>query len=127
MSFPLRVSFCLLTLSLGVFCPASAQSQSVPNSSTSSEVNDLAATLVAAASEEEQERLLARKPGLTNSSLLAALKALADPFVQKGDYAEALRITVSLRQLGLTLQSISQSQLPKGHYLSPFGILFESK
>jgi CHAT domain-containing protein/Tfp pilus assembly protein PilF len=58
-----------------------------------SEVNDLAATLVAAASEEEQDRLLARKPDLMNSSLLAALKALANPFLQKGDYAEALRIT----------------------------------
>jgi CHAT domain-containing protein/Tfp pilus assembly protein PilF len=93
MSFPLRVSLCLLTLSLSVFCPASAQSQSIPNSSTLSEVNDLAATLVAAASEEEQERLFARKPDLMNSSLLAALKTLANPFVQKGDDAEALRIT----------------------------------
>ena len=93
MSFPLRMSLCLLTLSLSVFCHASAQSQSVPNSSTLSEVNDLAATLVAAASEDEQERLLARKPDLMNSSLLAALKTLANPFVQRGDDAEALRIT----------------------------------
>jgi CHAT domain-containing protein/tetratricopeptide (TPR) repeat protein len=48
---------------------------------------------VRATSEEEQERLLARKPDLMNSSLLAALKALANPFVKKGDDAEALRIT----------------------------------
>src|SRR5262245_7618100 len=92
MSFALRVSLCLLALSLS-FSPVSAQTQSVPNPPTLSEVNDLAATLVAAASEEEQERLLARKKDLVNSALLAALKTLADPLVQKGDYAQALRIS----------------------------------
>ncbi len=93
MSFTFRVSLCLLALSLSLVSPALAQSQSVPNPPTLSEVNDLAAALAAATSEEEQERLLARKNDLMNSSLLAALKALANPFVQKGDYVQALRIS----------------------------------
>src|SRR5215510_15380923 len=117
MSFPLRVSLCLLTLSLSVFCPASAQSQSVPNSSTLSEVNELAATLVAAASEEEQERLLARKPDLMNSSLLAALKALANPFVQKGDDAEALRIS----QLAARIAERIGDRVRLGYVLNDLG------
>jgi CHAT domain-containing protein/Tfp pilus assembly protein PilF len=70
-----------------------AQTQSVPNPPTLSEVNDLATALVAAAGEEEQERLLARKKDLVNSALLAALKAIADPLFKKGDYAQALRIS----------------------------------
>jgi CHAT domain-containing protein/predicted negative regulator of RcsB-dependent stress response len=93
MSFAFRVSLCLLALSLSLINPALAQTQSVPNTHTSSEINDLAAALGAAASEEEQDRLLARKPDLMNSSLLAALKALADTLSRKGDFAQALRIS----------------------------------
>jgi len=92
MSFALRVSLCLLALSL-IFSPSLAQTQSVPNPPTLSEVNELAEALVAAASEEEQEQLLAPKKDLVNSALLAALKALADPLFKKGDYAQALRIS----------------------------------
>jgi len=87
MPFKLRLSLCFLALSLGLISSGLAQSQSVPNPPTSSEINDLAAALVAAASEEEQERLLAAKKNLTNNSLLVALKALADPLIDKGDYA----------------------------------------
>src|SRR4030095_10977424 len=93
MSYMLRVSLCLLTLSLSLLSPALAQSQSVPNPSTLSEIDDLAAALVAAASEEEQDGLLARKSILMNGSLLAALKANAAPFIKKGDFAQALRIS----------------------------------
>src|SRR5215475_9535894 len=96
MSFTLRLSLCLLALSLSLINPGLAQWQSVPNPSTSSEINDLAAALVRATSEEELERLLARNSALMNSSLLAALKALADPLIkngEKGDYAQALRIS----------------------------------
>jgi tetratricopeptide (TPR) repeat protein len=78
---------------LGLISPGLAQSQSTPNPSTSSEINDLAAALVRAASEEEQERLLAMIPVLMNGSLIAALKALAKPSIKKGDYAQALRIS----------------------------------
>ena len=91
MWFTLRMSFCLLAFSLSSNL-ASAQTKSVPNPPTLSEVNDLAAGLAGAASEEEQERLLARKKDLMNSALPAALKGLATSFVKKGDYAEALRI-----------------------------------
>src|SRR5215470_13178080 len=92
MSFTFRASLYLLALSLS-FSPALGQTQSVSNPTALSEVNDLAAALAGAAAEEEQERLLAQKPGLMNSSLLAALKALVDPLVLKGDYARALRIS----------------------------------
>jgi CHAT domain-containing protein/tetratricopeptide (TPR) repeat protein len=92
MSFTLRVSLCLLALSLSI-STASAQTRSVPNPPPLSELNDLAAALGAAASEEEQERLLAQKSALINSSLITALKALADPLFKKGDYAQALRIS----------------------------------
>jgi CHAT domain-containing protein/Tfp pilus assembly protein PilF len=87
------MSLCFLALSLCLISPDAAQSQSVPNPPTSSEINDLAAALVAAVSEEEQERLLAAKKNLTNNSLLVALKAQADALVQKGDYVQALKIS----------------------------------
>jgi CHAT domain-containing protein/tetratricopeptide (TPR) repeat protein len=93
MSLKFRVSFCFLALSLSLISPALAQSQSVPNPPASSEVNDLAVALVRATSDGDQEQLLAQNKGLIDSTLLAALKKLADPLVQKGDYAEAQRIT----------------------------------
>src|SRR5262245_846530 len=93
MSFEFRVLLCLWALSLSLVSPASAQTQSVSNPPTLSELNELATALAGASSEAEQERLLARKHDLMNRSLLAALKALADPLVQKGDYAQALKIS----------------------------------
>jgi Uncharacterized protein conserved in bacteria len=95
MSFTSRVALYLLilSLSLNLINPVLAQSQSVLNQPASSEVNELAAALVGARSEEEQEQLLARKKELMNGTLLAALRALATPFTQKGDYAEAVRIS----------------------------------
>src|SRR5215212_6492728 len=93
MSSAFRVSFCILALSLSLISPAPARSQSVPNPPIPSGVKDLASALVRAASEEEQERLLAQKQEMMNGSLLVALKELANPLVQKGDYAEALRIS----------------------------------
>jgi hypothetical protein len=93
MSFTLRISLCLLALSLSLINPGLVQSQSVPNPSTSSETNDLAAALVRAASEEEQERLLERNSVLMNNALLAALRALTITCVQKGDYSQGLRIS----------------------------------
>ncbi len=53
--------------------------------------NDLAEALLKATTAEEQERLLAEEQELMNSSLLAALKKLADPLTDNGDYAQALR------------------------------------
>ncbi|HEX5733396.1 MAG TPA: CHAT domain-containing tetratricopeptide repeat protein [Blastocatellia bacterium] len=93
MSFTLRASLCLLALSLGLVNPALTQSQSVPGPPALSGVNDLAAALVRANSDEEQERLLAQKKEMMNSALLAALKALSDPLVLRGDYAQALKIS----------------------------------
>ena len=85
MSSTLRVSLCLMALGLSLINPVLAQKQSVSNPPALSEVNDLGAALAGATSEEEQERLLARNSILMNSSLLAALKALVDPLVLKGD------------------------------------------
>lgn len=79
----------LLVLCLTLVTPAPAQTQSP----TSSEVKDLAAALVRVKSEQEQDALLTRKDDLNNRALLGALKSLADPLVQKGEYNEALRIS----------------------------------
>jgi CHAT domain-containing protein len=93
MSHTFRVAPCLLALSLSLLSPALAQSQAVPTLSAASEVSDLASALVRTSSEEEQERLLARNTDSANGALLTALKELANPLVQKGDYNEALRIS----------------------------------
>src|SRR5262245_8895185 len=93
MSLTLRLTLIFLALSLILISPGLVQSQSIPNPPNSSEINDLAAELVRAASEEEQERLLAQKDKLINISLLAALKELIKPLIQKGDYAQALRMS----------------------------------
>src|SRR5262245_30555292 len=121
MSFTLRLSFCLLALSLSLINPGLVQSQSVPNPSTSSEINDLAAALVRAASEEEQERLLAMKPGLMNSSLLTALKAFVDPLIKKGDYAQALRIS----QLAARVAERIRDRVGLGNALYDLGLIYD--
>jgi CHAT domain-containing protein/Tfp pilus assembly protein PilF len=98
MSITFRNALSLLALSLSLITPALAQSPSNSNPAASSEVKDLAAALVRVKSEEEQEQLLAPKAETRNASLLAALKALSDPLVQRGDYTEALRIShIALR------------------------------
>jgi tetratricopeptide (TPR) repeat protein len=76
-----------------------AQLQSSPSainaspSSAESATHDLVVALERATSAEEQERLLGGEPDLVNSSLLKALKELTGPFIQKGDYAQALRLS----------------------------------
>jgi CHAT domain-containing protein/tetratricopeptide (TPR) repeat protein len=93
MSIASRKALSLLILCLSFTAPALAQSQSVTNSSASSEVKDLAVALVRVKSEAEQEQLLTQKEDVKNGALLVALKSLADPLVQKGDYNEAIRIS----------------------------------
>jgi CHAT domain-containing protein len=115
-----RVGFCFLALSLNLISPTLAQSQAVPEPPALSEVNDLAAALVRAKSEQEQERLLAQRKDLINNSLLAALKALANPFVQKGDYAEGLRIS----QLAVRTAERLQDRLGLGSALCDLGAIY---
>src|SRR5215204_1145126 len=91
MTYTFRVALCLLSLSL--FSPAPAQSQAVPVSSSASGVSELAVALARAGSDEEQERLLARGRETAGAELLAALRGLTYPLVQKGEYAEAARIS----------------------------------
>src|SRR6266545_2293151 len=93
MSVSLALMMCLVVLNSGFINPSLVRSELVSNPAASTEVNVLAAALMAAKSEEEQERLLAQKKDLINTSLLAALKDLANPFVQKGEYVEAQRIS----------------------------------
>jgi CHAT domain-containing protein/Tfp pilus assembly protein PilF len=93
MSIAFRKPLSLLIFSLSVVTSALGQSQAISNANTSAEVKDFAVTLVRLKSEPEQDQLLAQKEQLRNASLLAALKALAEPLVQKGDYNEALRIS----------------------------------
>ncbi|HEX7318222.1 MAG TPA: CHAT domain-containing protein [Pyrinomonadaceae bacterium] len=98
MTFKLRAALCTLSLCLSLFGPARAQSPQVPVTHTKSEVKELAVALTRAGSEEERERLLERNKDSADDALLAALKGMAEPLVQKGDYNEAVRISkVALR------------------------------
>src|SRR5215213_5778889 len=92
MSIVFRKVLCLWILSLSLITHVLAQSQSSANSPASTEVKDLALALARVNSVAEQEQLLTQSE-VRNASLLTALKALADPLVQKGDYTEALRIS----------------------------------
>lgn len=98
MTYKLRVALWSLPLCLSLFNPALAQSLSVPDPHAKSEVKELAAALARAGSEGERERLLEGSKGAANDALLAALKEMAEPLVQKGEYDEAVRISkVALR------------------------------
>ena len=98
MTFKLRVALCSLSLCLSLVSPAHAQSLKVSDTNVKTEVHALAAALTRAGSEAEQERLLERSKGSANVALVAALKEMAEPLVQKGDYNEAVRISkVALR------------------------------
>ena len=115
MSLAFRV-VCLLILGLTLITTALAQSQSVSTSTNSSEVKDLAVALVRTKSDAERDQLLTQKVQLNNAELLVALKSLADPLVQKGEYNEAVRISqLAVRiaeqmgdrlQLGLALYQV---------------------
>jgi CHAT domain-containing protein/Tfp pilus assembly protein PilF len=116
-----RVSLCLLALGLSLINPALAQSQTVPNTPASSEVSDLARALANATSEEEQERLLSGKKELMNGQLLAALKALADPLAQKGDYPEAVKIS----QLAIRVAERSGDRIGLGNAWCELGLVYD--
>ena len=92
MSIRFHRALSLLIVGLSPITVALGQSH-VQNSAVSAGTKDFAAVLVKARSEAEQDQLLAQKPELIDDSLMAALKALADPIVQKGDYNEGLRIS----------------------------------
>ena len=85
MPITFRRALALPILSLSLITVALGQSQTASK--------DFAAALVKLKTEAEQDQLLAQKPELIDDSLMAALKALAEPIVQKGDYNEALRIS----------------------------------
>jgi CHAT domain-containing protein/Tfp pilus assembly protein PilF len=85
MSIAFRRALTLPVLSISLITVAFGQSQTASK--------DFAAALVKLKSETEQDQLLAQKPELIDDSLMAALKSLAEPIVQKGDYNEALRIS----------------------------------
>ncbi|MET0647687.1 MAG: CHAT domain-containing protein [Pyrinomonadaceae bacterium] len=115
-----RVALCFLTLSLSLVSHAFAQSQTVPASHVSTEVNELAAALARAGSEEELKRLLGGEKGQTDGELLAALNARATPLTQKGDYAEALRIS----QLAARLAERSGERAALGDALYNIGVVY---
>ena len=93
MSIAFRKPLSLLIFSVGLVTSALGQSETISNAKASVEVKDFAVALVRLKSEPEQDQILVQKPELRNASLLIALKALAEPLVQKGDYNEALRIS----------------------------------
>ena len=91
MSIRFRRALSLLIVGLSPITVALGQS--LQNSAVSAGTKDFAAALVKVKSEAEQDQLLAQKPELIDNSLMAALKTLAEPIVQKGDYNEGLRIS----------------------------------
>src|SRR5215204_1308504 len=115
-----RVALCLLALGLSLFDPAPARSQSAANPHASAEVSELAAALSRAPSEEERERLLGGRKGLTNAELPAALNARAAPLMQKGDYAEALRVS----QLAARLAERGGDRAALGEALHNTGLIY---
>jgi CHAT domain-containing protein/Tfp pilus assembly protein PilF len=121
MAFTFRAALCQLALSLSLVNPVVAQTQPVPGPQNSSEVNELAASLVTASSEEEQERLLAGRKELINGSLLAALKALADPLAQKGDYAQALKIS----RLAIRIAERNGDRVALGNAWCDLGLIYD--
>ena len=104
-------SLALLILCSSLITPVLAQS---------TETKDFAVALVKLKSEAEQDDLLAQKPELRNDVLLPALKSLAEPLVQKGDYNEALRIS----HLALRIAEKSGDQNKLGRALCDVGDIY---
>lgn len=94
MSLALRRGLFIAIVTLSLSDVVFAQSFSVANPTNSTEATTLAAALVKTSSHQEQDDLLAQHQLLLNASLLAALKEQANPYLQKGDYAEAQRISL---------------------------------
>ena len=91
MSISFRKALSLSIVTLSLFTPVLAQSES---KSKASETKELAAALVQTKSDAEQDALLAQGKELLNTELVTEFKALADPFIQKGEYGEAVRIAL---------------------------------
>src|SRR5688500_8321957 len=77
--FRIALSFFILNLSLST--PVLAQSDS---STKSTDAKALAVALAQTKSEPEQDALLAQGTDVIGTELLAGLKAVVDPIVQKG-------------------------------------------
>ena len=118
MKHAFRFALCLLFLSL--FAPAPARPQAASNPPPSSEAGELAAALSRAPSEEEQERLLGGAKGPASGEVPAALNARAAPLMQRGDYAEALRIS----QLAARLAERGGDRAALGNALHNIGLIY---
>lgn len=101
MSIRFRKALSFVILNLSLITPVLAQSDSLTEST---DTKNLAVALAQTKSEAEQNTLLAQKKELINTALLAELKAVVNPIIQKGDYVEAARVShIALRiaeQLG---------------------------
>ncbi len=93
MSRTYRLFLFSLALTLSLVIPATAQTPKTPRTPAFSGVADLAEALSGAATEEEQEGLLERERSLVNGSLVEALRKLAIPLINKGDYGRAASLT----------------------------------
>jgi CHAT domain-containing protein/Tfp pilus assembly protein PilF len=84
-----------LSVAILTFCLSNliAQSFTASSSTTPAEDTSLATTLVKAKSADELDGLIAQYRSLLSLPLLTALKDQASPYLQKGDYAEAQRIS----------------------------------
>lgn len=112
MPITFRRALTLPVLSLSLITVAFGQSQTASK--------DFAAALVKLKTEAEQDQLLAQKPELVDDFLMAALKSLAEPIVQKGDYNEALRIS----NLALHVAEKSGDRKRVAHALCEIGDIY---
>ncbi|HEX3253875.1 MAG TPA: tetratricopeptide repeat protein, partial [Pyrinomonadaceae bacterium] len=110
MPITFRRALFLSILSLSLITVAFGQSQT----------KDFAAALVKLKSEAAEDQLLAQKPELIDDSLMAALKSLAEPIVQKGDYNEGLRIS----NLALRIAEKSGDRKRVGNALCEIGGIY---
>ena len=94
MSKAVCTTLSLLIFTLSLISPVLVQSQTASDSAAvTPEIKTFAEALVRLKTEAEQDQLLAQKKEFENASLLTALKVLAEPLVNKGEYKEALRIS----------------------------------
>src|ERR1041384_322352 len=120
MSLVFRKALPLLILSLCLITPALAQSSS---ESTPSAAKDLAVALVRVKSEQEQDQLLNQKHDVKSGELLVALKGLADPFVQRGEFNEALRIS----HLAVRVAEKTGDRMQLAHAMLDLGTIYSSR
>lgn len=119
MTRTLRVALCLLSLNFINVAPV--RSQTVSSSAAPSEADGPAAALARAGSGEELKRPPGREKEAADGEPPAALNARAAGLMQKGDYAEALRVS----QLAARLAEGGGDRAALGDALRNMGLAYQ--